>query len=467
MSSASALTRCGASSKGVSVVPIIVTSPHGMTKKIRPSAARQVTARPSVSMRGMIRWTPLEKQSEWGAWRSRRRLTSSTQTPVALTSHRACAVTFEPVFVQLVGLGVGAGVIPPITPLSSGFNLIGLLTVDALPARDAYLAEETFYALGSHITVVNWFDTVANSFVVLSPDADEQVFPGRGYYVFSSEPGVLLSEPTAPPSAVLGADVTGSSASLPMSPGWSFVSLPGMPADTSIEAVLPQSVPVTAAVSYDPDVPGGFLVAIREAGDPWAGTLRTIQDGRGYFLLSSSPFTLSIALTPFDGVPKYPLAEGWNAVGVTVIDFEALQDLDSDGQAAEFSASIYLSTVDWLGAYLFDTATETWQGMKAGPQSTAQVVKAGKGYWLYLESDGELQPSVALSCGDLNADGDVNVFDAIIDLQIIVGIIEPTPEQLALGDLNRDGTINVFDAILLLQQIVGLTEITECGPSAP
>ena len=71
------------------------------------------------------------------------------------------------------------------------------------------------------------------------------------------------------------------------------------------------------------------------------------------------------------------------------------------------------------------------------------------------------------ACGDLNGDGGVNIFDAIIDLQIIVGLIEPTELQLILGDVVRDGTINVFDAILLLQHIVGLTQITDCGPPVP
>ncbi|MCH8186805.1 MAG: hypothetical protein IH862_11970, partial [Chloroflexi bacterium] len=70
-------------------------------------------------------------------------------------------------------------------------------------------------------------------------------------------------------------------------------------------------------------------------------------------------------------------------------------------------------------------------------------------------------------CGDINGDEDVNVFDAIIALQIIVGLVEPTETQLTLGDVVRDGTINVFDAILLLQHIVGLTEITDCGPPVP
>ena len=74
--------------------------------------------------------------------------------------------------------------------------------------------------------------------------------------------------------------------------------------------------------------------------------------------------------------------------------------------------------------------------------------------------------SIVGVCGDQNGDGFVNVFDAIIDLQIIVGLIEPTETQLIQGDVVRDGVINVFDAIVILQHIVGLTEITECGPAA-
>ncbi len=73
-------------------------------------------------------------------------------------------------------------------------------------------------------------------------------------------------------------------------------------------------------------------------------------------------------------------------------------------------------------------------------------------------------PVLAVTCGDLNDDGDVNVFDAIMELQIIVGLITPTETQVKVGDVVRDGAIDVFDVILLLQHIVGLTEITECGP---
>ena len=67
-------------------------------------------------------------------------------------------------------------------------------------------------------------------------------------------------------------------------------------------------------------------------------------------------------------------------------------------------------------------------------------------------------------CGDQNDDGNVDIFDTIIDLQIIVGLIVPTPEQLTLSDVVQDGQIDVFDVILTLQHLVGLTEITEYGP---
>ncbi|MCH8185709.1 MAG: hypothetical protein IH862_06380 [Chloroflexi bacterium] len=69
-------------------------------------------------------------------------------------------------------------------------------------------------------------------------------------------------------------------------------------------------------------------------------------------------------------------------------------------------------------------------------------------------------------CGDMNGDELVNVFDAILDLQIIVGLVSPTSAHMLLGDVVRDGEINVFDVILTLQHIVGLTVITSCGPPA-
>ena len=67
--------------------------------------------------------------------------------------------------------------------------------------------------------------------------------------------------------------------------------------------------------------------------------------------------------------------------------------------------------------------------------------------------------------GDLNHDGLINVFDAIILLQIDVGLVQPTPTRIVLGDLDLDGSINVFDVIIELQFSVGLLPtLFECGP---
>jgi hypothetical protein len=67
-------------------------------------------------------------------------------------------------------------------------------------------------------------------------------------------------------------------------------------------------------------------------------------------------------------------------------------------------------------------------------------------------------------CGDQNNDGQVDISDAIIELQIIFGAIGPTLAQFILGDVVRDGEINGLDVILTLQHAAGVTQITECGP---
>ena len=70
-------------------------------------------------------------------------------------------------------------------------------------------------------------------------------------------------------------------------------------------------------------------------------------------------------------------------------------------------------------------------------------------------------------CGDQNDDGVVNILDVIFDLQIAAELVEPTPTQAILSDLNRDETVDVLDAIIALQHIVGSAQITGCGPPSP
>ena len=64
-------------------------------------------------------------------------------------------------------------------------------------------------------------------------------------------------------------------------------------------------------------------------------------------------------------------------------------------------------------------------------------------------------------CGDANGDGEVNILDVIIDLQLSGGGT-PNESQRILADLNRDGKVNVLGAVITFQHIVGLASINGC-----
>ena len=57
--------------------------------------------------------------------------------------------------------------------------------------------------------------------------------------------------------------------------------------------------------------------------------------------------------------------------------------------------------------------------------------------------------------GDVNGDGQVTPEDAMLILQMLVGLIDWTPRALLLGDINGDGVVDTTDAALILRMVVG------------
>ena len=58
------------------------------------------------------------------------------------------------------------------------------------------------------------------------------------------------------------------------------------------------------------------------------------------------------------------------------------------------------------------------------------------------------------SSGDINLDDNINIIDVVMLVNIIIGEINPTSEQLIVADLNNDGSINISDIILLVNIII-------------
>ena len=57
--------------------------------------------------------------------------------------------------------------------------------------------------------------------------------------------------------------------------------------------------------------------------------------------------------------------------------------------------------------------------------------------------------------GDVNGDGYITPEDAMLILQMLVGLIDWTPRALLLGDINGDGLVDTTDAALILRLVVG------------
>jgi len=62
-----------------------------------------------------------------------------------------------------------------------------------------------------------------------------------------------------------------------------------------------------------------------------------------------------------------------------------------------------------------------------------------------------------LLLGDVNFDGQLNVSDIIMIVNIILGVIQPTDNELYVADINQDGIINIVDVISLVNIILNQT----------
>ena len=174
---------------------------------------------------------------------------------------------------------------------------------------------------------------------------------------------------------------------LALNPGWNLVSLPGSPADTDINEVIPADHPIEAVRGYDPMVPGAWLIA-EEGGDgTFSGTLETIEAGTAYWIKTGSFEALEVNIPkPTPGslslLPTIQISQGWNLVPIL--------DVDGDFTLAEQTANDnYFSglTAGSIAAiYTYNTVTNSWMSV------SETGVELGRGYWVYATKPGVIVP---------------------------------------------------------------------------
>jgi hypothetical protein len=64
-------------------------------------------------------------------------------------------------------------------------------------------------------------------------------------------------------------------------------------------------------------------------------------------------------------------------------------------------------------------------------------------------------PTPSVSLGDVNADGTINIVDALLVAQYYVGL-DPSNFDSSRADANCNGNIDIIDALLIAQYYVGL-----------
>ena len=186
-----------------------------------------------------------------------------------------------------------------------------------------------------------------------------------------------------------------------LSPGWNLVSLPGEPADSSIAAVFGPGVEVRTVYTYDPVIPGGWQVAVRETLDSdWQGDLTEITGQHGYWVLSDAIQDWEVSIPRLAGgaagtgtpiqPPVIPLYAGWNLIPVS--------DISGNGEGGQtINADVYLQSlddgVDLARVLGFDTIRNQWETVLDPDMQMNNTLEIGAGYWIFVREATSLVPS--------------------------------------------------------------------------
>jgi len=168
-------------------------------------------------------------------------------------------------------------------------------------------------------------------------------------------------------------------------PGWNLISIPGAPADPSVNSVIGAGHPVAAILTYDAGS-GVWMTAVRDTDSGlFMGTLTTISATQAYWVSTDSfqSVNVTLAAAPTGMVPpSISLGAGWTMVPVVTPN--------PRGTTVGFGVApaTYLP-VGWVRAYGYNTLTGAFVSITPGD---GQLLTAGQGYWVYMTKAGVIIP---------------------------------------------------------------------------
>ena len=170
-------------------------------------------------------------------------------------------------------------------------------------------------------------------------------------------------------------------------PGLNLISLPGVPADTAVDAVI-TNPDIEFVSTYDPASPEGFQSAVRGPGGSFGSgqTLSVIDGSKAYWISTTSYAPLEVDIPGYGGdaaspPPVFRLAAGWNLVPIVAVN----------PATTTVSAEAYLSGLSWSRGYGYDTDSLPPALVGFSPGS-GEMLTVGTGYWVYLTAAGDLVP---------------------------------------------------------------------------
>ncbi|MCY4581515.1 MAG: hypothetical protein OXE50_01765 [Chloroflexi bacterium] len=191
---------------------------------------------------------------------------------------------------------------------------------------------------------------------------------------------------------------------LDVSPGWNLISLPGNPADPSLNAVIPPFGGVTAVMSYQN---GNWLTAAVDPDGSWRGSLERIEVGFGYWVFAKSFDTLAPLIPETDptSVPQtVRIFHGWNLVGVVDVFQNPAGTAPGAEGGGSGEADNYFGSIEWSVAYTFDpqynrfTRVSHEDDKNDEPSEDGEEddeppeIVNGRGYWVWASEPGTLVP---------------------------------------------------------------------------